>query len=72
MIIENSMYELDPFLMVLYGLICVMAMCSFIVKNDLDHDNHSKKINHFWEVLYDTYTVMFGENPEFKEVKKKN
>ena len=30
MIIVNSIYELGPFLVVLYGLITVMSMCTFI------------------------------------------
>jgi len=61
------------FLVVLYGLILTMAMCTFIVQDDIDRDlaktDKTVKKKPFVEVLFETFTVMFGENPAFADVK---
>ena len=71
--IEQSILKMLPFVVVLYGLLLTMAMCTFIVQNESDRDLANKNKNveqkHFLEVLFETYTVMFGENPSFNDIK---
>jgi len=40
--IEQSIIKMLPFVVVLYGLLFTMAMCTFIVQNDEDRDKAKK------------------------------
>ena len=71
---ERSIFEMTPFLVVLYSLLLTMAMCNFIVQYDQLRDienKQGKKVQKkkFLEVLFETFTVMFGDNPKYTEVK---
>jgi len=63
-IIAYALYELVTFLVVLYGFTCIMALCSFILVTEYEKENHS-----FASGLYGSYTVAFGENKEWDDIK---
>jgi len=60
-IIIESIKALKEFLLVFYYMIFSLAI-SFYTASSSDMNLS------FWEVWYETYTKLFGENPEYKVV----
>lgn len=63
-IIAYAGQELISFLVVLYGFTLIMALCSYILVTEYDEDNQSFRKN-----IYSSYTVAFGENAEWDDIK---
>jgi len=62
MIISISIGGLFSFIIVLYGFLMIMSLCQFVLIADNSVD--------FFSTLFSTYTVMFGENRDWDDIKK--
>jgi len=62
-IIAKAAQELVSFLAVLYGFTAIMALCSHILVTEYETDVD------FLSTVYSSYTVAFGENAEWDDIK---
>ena len=62
-IIAKAGAELVSFLVVLYGFTMIMALCSYILVTEYETGAD------FLSTLYGSYTVAFGENADWDDIK---
>jgi len=61
MIIGSAILKLFSFIIVLYGFLMIMSLCQYVLIDDNSID--------FLATLFSTYTVMFGENRDWDDIK---